>query len=114
MRRIAIIAMALTPALAGAEAWQRVTSEAEVRAALQDRRVQYDSGAWQEFRASGKTLYNAGQDSWGNWRAQGAQYCSEWPPTGGWACYDLDVTETAVRFVGPGGDITTGVYAETD
>lgn len=33
MRRIAIIAMALTPVLAGAETWQRATSEAEVRAA---------------------------------------------------------------------------------
>ena len=56
--------------------------------------LDYD-GAWQDFRASGKTLYNAGHDSWGNWSVRGDQYCSQWPPNDLWACYDMQMRVTA-------------------
>ncbi len=91
--------------------WRKLESEADVRAALEDRFVQYElSKQW--FYQSGKTLYESGRPSWGNWRPQGGQYCSEWPPVGNWTCYDLYVTTDGlkVRFEGPGGDVTDGTY----
>ena len=88
----------------------RVLRDAELRAAMEGRRVTYTSGAWQEFRASGRTLYNAGQDSWGYWRIEGERYCSSWPPSDLWACYDVQLTDDRIRFVGAGGDITDGVF----
>ncbi|MEM7238803.1 MAG: hypothetical protein AAF501_13410 [Pseudomonadota bacterium] len=48
----------------------------------------------QVFYESGRTLYNDGQDSWGYWRTQGDRYCSQWPPSESWVCYDM-VAETA-------------------
>ncbi|UWR21310.1 hypothetical protein [Sulfitobacter sp. S190] len=74
---------------------------------LTGQRVTYD-GAWQEFRASGRTLYNAGRDSWGYWAVRGDQYCSRWPPSDLWACYDMARRGDVVRFTGPSGDTTDG------
>ena len=91
-----------------------MTDEAGVLAALDDRKVQYEAAS-QIFYRSGKTLYDAGRPSWGNWRPQGAQYCSEWPPAGGWACYDLFVSADGkkVRFSGSSGaDISDGAYVD--
>lgn len=109
MRVFATICM-LCPALASAEGWTPLSGD-EIRAALEDRRVAYAS-AWQEFRASGRTLYNAGQDSWGYWRIEGNRYCSQWPPSDLWACYGLEQKGDKLRFVGSGDDITEGTYAE--
>ena len=47
-----------------------------------------------------------------NWRTQGRQYCSQWPPAGDWACYDLQVDGARVRFIGPGGETTDGTYTD--
>jgi len=63
---------------------------------------------WQDFRASGKTLYNAGADSWGNWRVEGNQYCSQWPPRDLWDCYWVLRAGDHIRFTGKHGDITDG------
>lgn len=112
MRFVAVIC-AMLAGPAGAQDWVRVADGA-VEAALDDRRVIYnDSGYTQDFYASGKTLYDSGQPSWGNWRGQGDQYCSEWPPQGGWDCYDLFLSADAkmVRFVGASGHITDGTFA---
>jgi len=109
MRRIALVLMILLPGAAGA--WERLDG-AGLQAALEDRRVIYDSGAWQEFRASGRTLYNAGRDSWGYWAVRDDQYCSQWPPSDLWACYGLEQSGAALRFVGKSGDITQGRYAD--
>lgn len=106
------MALLALPVQVMAQDWQPVPDEAGVRATLEGRKLTYDSGAWQDFRASGKTLYNSGRDSWGNWRAQGAQYCSQWPPAGDWACYDLLTSGDKVRFVGAGGDVTDGTYTD--
>ena len=109
MRPIALI-LALWPLSAGAVEWEMLEGDA-LRAALEGRKLVYTSGAWQEFRASGKTLYNAGEDSWGNWRVQGDQYCSQWPPSDLWACYDVQRGDDLIRFIGPSGDFTDGFYA---
>ena len=90
------------------EEWQPL-SGAEIGAALTDRALQYET-ARQEFRASGRTLYNAGADSWGYWRVQGDQYYSMWPPSDLWACYDMARSKAALRFIGQAGDVTDAVY----
>ncbi|MEX0279708.1 MAG: hypothetical protein AB3N13_00810, partial [Arenibacterium sp.] len=65
MRRF-VMAFCLFPGAVLAEDWVTLDG-AGVQAALESRTLIYDSGAWQDFRASGRTLYNAGSDSWGYW-----------------------------------------------
>jgi len=83
----------------------------EIQEALQDQTLQYE-GAWQRFYVSGRTLYNAGHDSWGYWAVRGDQYCSQWPPRDLWECYDLRRDGDLVRFVGSDGSFTDGTYRE--
>lgn len=109
MRRFALI-LALMAGPAAAEDWQPMAGD-EIRTALEGRTLHY-ARAWQAFRSSGRTLYNAGQDSWGYWRVQGHQYCSMWPPSDLWACYTMERQGDALRFVGEGDDITEAVYAD--
>ncbi|QMU59960.1 MAG: hypothetical protein GKR98_04035 [Boseongicola sp.] len=86
-----------------------------IRAALEGRVVDYDD-AWQDFRVSGRTLYNAGENSWGNWEVRGDRYCSQWPPSQGWDCYELDVSAdgSGVRFRGEHGDTYVATYRGTE
>ena len=105
---IAALILCATPALA--DDWQ-VLDGAGVREALTDRKLTYDSG-WQTFSATGKTLYNAGRDSWGTWDVRGDQYCSQWPPQGAWDCYDMETNGTDVRFVGSHNDVTVGRFID--
>lgn len=65
--------------------------------------------ATQVFYESGRTLYDAGQPSWGYWRDQAGRYCSQWPPSDLWACYDLERSGASVRFLDDRGDATVGV-----
>lgn len=94
--------------VAAADGEFRALSGTEIEAALDDVTVVYEGGAVQTFYASGRTLYNAGRDSWGSWRVQGDQYCSEWPPNAGWDCYDMDTDGTELRFISDRGHITVG------
>lgn len=68
--------------------------------------------AWQEFYVSGRTNYNAGRDSWGYWEVRDGEYCSQWPPADGWACYRVEMKQdgdqTQIKFVGDSGDETKG------
>ena len=112
MRQIALmIAVSCAVSPLWAADW-RVLSGEEVQAALEGRKLVYGSGAWQEFRASGRTLYNAGQDSWGYWGVRDGRYCSTWPPSDLWACYVLESDGEELRFTGKSGDATTGRYAD--
>ena len=112
--RIAGMVLALWSAAlpAAADDWRPLNGLA-IAEALTGRKVIYDN-AWQDFRASGRTLYNAGADSWGTWTTRGDQYCSQWPPSTTWACYHVDLKDdgSAVRFRGTGEDITVGRFAE--
>jgi hypothetical protein len=86
---------------------------AEITAALTDRSVKYGD-ATQRFYASGRTLYNAGQDSWGYWRVEGDKYCSQWPPGERWDCYRLEKTSdgTQIRFLDPENRPFVGIYTQ--
>lgn len=94
-----------------AQDWHAVTQDS-LHAALAGRTVVY-ANARQDFRASGKTLYTAGEPSWGNWEARAdGQYCSQWPPGRGWDCYDVELRADGarIRFIGASGDVTEGAF----
>lgn len=110
MRLIALF-FTIWPTFGAAEDWTKLLG-VDVRATLEGHRIVYASGAWQDFRPSGATLYNAGGDSWGYWRVTGDQYCSMWPPSGLWACYDIETSENKLRFVGASGEITEGTVLD--
>ncbi|MEP4194190.1 MAG: hypothetical protein ABJL99_00985 [Aliishimia sp.] len=110
MRRFALIAALFAMPAMAQEAWVSLTGP-EIQDALTGRTLQY-SAAWQDFRASGRTLYNSGADSWGYWAVRGDQYCSMWPPSDLWACYDMERAGNRLRFVGQGDDITEADYAD--
>jgi hypothetical protein len=46
---------------------------------------------WRQiFQRSGATFYSVGAaQTQGNWEVRGDQYCSVWPPSTAWACYDM-------------------------
>lgn len=71
-------------------------------------KLSYD-GAWQDFRPTGRTLYNAGEDSWGYWRDQDGRYCSQWPPSDAWACYSVARAGNQIKFTDDRGHATIGV-----
>lgn len=111
MRCFALLVLVLTaPPVWADQVWTPLTSD-QIRTVLTDRKLQYEN-AWQEFRSSGRTLYNAGQDSWGYWRVEDDQYCSMWPPSDLWACYAMEQSGDRLRFVGERDDITEAVYAD--
>ena len=112
MRRIALLAATVLciigfPAFAD---WQAVKGDG-LGAVLGGQRVVYVSGAWQTFATGGRTLYNAGQDQWGRWVVRGDQYCSLWPPSDQWSCYDVEIDGRNLRFTGGSGDVTLGRFA---
>ncbi|MEM9756750.1 MAG: hypothetical protein AAF914_12185, partial [Pseudomonadota bacterium] len=110
MRWLGVL-MVWVAAPAMADGWARL-DDAGIAALLTDARVEY-SAAWQEFRASGRTLYDAGQPSWGYWRVENGAYCSQWPPSADWACYAVEADGAGgVRFIGAAGDISEGVIVE--
>lgn len=98
-------------AFADGEQWTPLSGD-EITDTLTGRIVQYAS-ATQDFRVSGRTLYNAGRDSGGYWAVRGSQYCSLWPPQDLWACYDLQQQGDRLRFIGAAGDVTDGVLGGT-
>ena len=112
MTRFALIALLLAPFSAHAEGVWTTMSGEEITVALTDKKLRYKDVS-QVFRASGKTLYTqGGRESWGEWRVDDNQYCSQWPPQGLWACYHMDRSGDKVRFIGTGDDITAGTYVE--
>ena len=57
MRPFAVI-LCLCPCLGFADAWRALSGD-EIAEALTGHKLVYENGAWQDFRASGRTLYNA-------------------------------------------------------
>ena len=64
-----------------------------ITALLTGRTLTYDDGSRQVFKADGDTLYDNGRSSTGQWNVQGDRYCSVWPPSDHWACYDVRATQ---------------------
>lgn len=71
----------------------------------------------QHFHADGRTAYAADRrDSMGVWQVRGDRYCSQWPPSTHWACYDMtrrvEDGATIVVWIDPDGARTEGRLAE--
>ncbi|MEL6463332.1 MAG: hypothetical protein AAFQ58_00055 [Pseudomonadota bacterium] len=110
MRRFALI-LGLFASPLTAEEWHPMTGD-DIRAALTGRTLAYPDTT-QDFRESGRTLYiHKGRESWGYWRVEDDQYCSQWPPNDLWACYGMDRKGDMLRFVGERDDITEATYAD--
>ncbi len=113
--RIAILVLAggaSATALLAKENWHSL-SDAQIAKALTDRTLIYET-AQQRFYASGRTWYDSGQESWGYWRVEAGQYCSQWPPADGWECYGVERSQDGrdIRFVSPNGTSSAGRYGE--
>ena len=91
---------------AAAQSWDPMSGD-DILAALTDQVVVYED-ATQKFFASGRTLYTTLEDSWGGWAVRGDQYCSTWPPSGTWDCYDMTRAGQVVRFVDAYGNVSEG------
>lgn len=109
MKRLLAVLLVL-PAAVMADDWLAMRG-AEITSALTDQSLVYEN-ATQRFYASGRTLYNAGEDSWGYWAVRDDQYCSQWPPGDEWDCYDMAAKGDIVRFIGSDGSVTDGAFVE--
>ena len=95
------------PGAALAETWVKQDA-AGIHAALDGAVLAYGDGTSQAFHADGTTLTTGDHASTGAWRVTGDQYCSQWPPSDSWACYDLELNGTVVRFTAASGATSDG------
>ncbi|MCX7888167.1 MAG: hypothetical protein N2422_00365 [Rhodobacteraceae bacterium] len=113
----ALAALALLAAAAPAATeggWTRLTTP-EIADALVARTIAFDNGATQEFRADGTTTYDSGSGpSAGKWRASDDEYCSIWPPSEDWVCFDVERSADGLdlRFTSTGGGFSVGRYID--
>jgi hypothetical protein len=110
MRWIVLIA-ALWPGLACAE-WVRLTTDAEIEAALAGRVLIHDRHTAQSFTAGGETLHVTDRAAAGLWEARDGRYCSAWPPGETWTCYELEVQGPRLRFRAQDGRVSEARYGE--
>ncbi len=103
----------LAPTTAMAENWHPLDAPA-IAQALTARVVAYKDGATQQFNADGSTTYTTTHPSHGAWRVTGPQYCSQWPPSDKWSCYDMAVSENGLdlRFTAGDGSESVGRYID--
>ena len=81
-------------------------SGAEIQAILSDKII-YGKDIEQIFQKSGTTFYSSGGgQSQGNWKVEGDQYCSQWPPNQAWACYDMTKDGNKIAFISKDGQRT--------
>jgi hypothetical protein len=105
--------MALMPSVAMAEDWHPLDATT-LTAALTARTVAYAGGATQQFNEGGSTIYTTTTPSTGAWRVEGTQYCSQWPPSDRWSCYDVARSADGLdlRFTAGDGSETIGRYID--
>lgn len=95
---------------APALAEEKTLTGAEIKTLLADRIMtgQDGSKSWEQvFQKGGMTLYKVGNaQSQGFWEVRGDQYCSQWPPSQNWACYDMTRDGEAYFFISTSGERT--------
>jgi|SRR5690349_8918283 hypothetical protein len=99
---VAIFVLFCTPS----HAERKQLTGAEISAALNGRAVEGTGTlAWrQTFEADGSTIYRSDRGTErGRWQVRGDQYCSQWPPSESWSCYDLAIDDELVTFIGASG-----------
>jgi hypothetical protein len=76
----------------------------EISAGLGDVSLYAGDAIEQIFQKGGQTVYiDHGSASQGLWKVQSDQYCSQWPPSQSWACYDVMQDGDAITFVSGSG-----------
>jgi len=109
--KCAIAAVLIGLPVAGmAEGWQPVATDDAIHGALADETLIFDAYTRQDFGAAGDTQYITERLSNGRWAARDGQYCSVWPPSDVWTCYDLEINGDAVRFISADGAVSEGKY----
>lgn len=106
--RAIIVAGMLWPG--AALAWEPLTGPA-ITEALSGQTLIYDALTFQTFHASGQTDHVTERVSSGRWDVRGDQYCSSWPPSETWTCYDMEAEGDRVRFVAADGSQSEGRFA---
>jgi hypothetical protein len=110
MRRFALI-LALWPGFLAAEEFRTLTGD-EILSALTGQKLDYGEGIWQTFDDTMLTQYFSGGPSAGRWAVREDRYCSVWPPSDFWACYEVQQSGKVIRFVDDNGATTDGTLAE--
>ena len=101
-----VIGLALAGSMAAAEdAW---LDGAAITGLLTGATLTYDDGSNQVFNAGGGTVYTKDRPSTGRWQVRGDRYCSVWPPSDVWACYDVTNGAGAIGFVADDGSVILG------
>lgn len=109
MRKL-IMAAVMWPGLALAQDWERL-DDAGIIAALGDRTLRFDAYTIQHFGTNGATEFVTERAALGRWEARDGQYCSTWPPSDRWDCYDLELAGDQLRFISADGFTSQGAYA---
>jgi len=108
MRLLAVLVMLAGPV--AAQDWEPVTKDQVIFDALADSTVVYDAYTLQHFRADGYTQYVTERASDGRWAARDGQYCSQWPPSDGWECYDIQLRADQIKFVSADRSESVGTF----
>jgi len=113
VKAVVFLVLASVLSVVQAEDWKALQDE-EIREALIDREIVYKSqgNSSQSFSSGGETTFVEGRPSLGYWRVDNNQYCSKWPPSSQWACYDVFLNSggNTVRFRGTDGVNWDGTY----
>jgi len=112
-RLFLIIFISIYPLLTNAGQWVQLDGEA-IQSVLTDKEVIYEGerSISQAFHASGKTTYVDARPSFGNWKVSMTQYCSQWPPSREWTCYDVyrDKEINKIRFIAQSGQVWEAAF----
>lgn len=102
MRWVLVLAVLASPVWAGDK-----LDGAGITEALTGRVLRYGDGTTQSFMADGKTVFATkdGRQSIGHWGVQAGRYCSVWPPSDHWACYDVRQEGADIAFAADDGSI---------
>ncbi len=90
---------------------ERKLTGVEIRTALSDKIIEGidDSGRryTQVFQKGGLTIYNVMPSSSSNglWDVRGDQFCSQWPPSQNWSCYDMTGDGKVMTFIASDGKL---------
>ena len=93
--------------------WQPLDAPA-ITLALTARTLAYKDGATQRFNEDASTIYTTTHPSTGAWRVERNQYCSQWPPSDRWSCYDVARSADGLdlRFTAGDGSGSVGRYID--
>lgn len=108
-KSILLVALFL-PTISQADDWVKLTNEGDINIALSGKIVRFDDYSFQVFGKNGKTRYFTERVSDGLWEVRAGQYCSTWPPSVNWTCYDFSLKGERMRFALADGTFSEGYY----